>query len=97
MNRDDSATILAHFSEMQVSQLARVSLRQLRSWARSDFYRPVLDRHANPALPVSLYDFQDVACLRVVGLLRNMHGIPMQELRRVKARLQHLGPDLVRT
>lgn len=89
-------SIVSHFSEAQSAHLARISLRQLRWWAKSDFYRPAIDSRANAALPVSLYDFQDLVCLRVVGLLRNVHRISMQELRRVKMRLRHLGPELWR-
>ena len=43
-----------------------------------------------------LYSFRDLACLKVLSSLRNQSKISLQELRKVKDRLSHLGDDLWR-
>ena len=93
MTEIEARTTLRLFGERRTADLAHLSLRQLRSWARSDFYRPAVDARAGPSFPVSLYDYRDVICLRIIGLLRNDHQIPFDELRKVKTRLLLLGPE----
>lgn len=82
------------FSEAQVSQLTSLSVRQLRLWARTEFFRAAIDPRTDPAFTIALYDFRELACLRVIGLLRNKHGVSLQELRRTKQRLSAMGRDL---
>lgn len=82
------------FSEAQVSRLTGLSVRQLRLWAKSDFFRATIDPRRDPAYTIALYDFRELACLRVIGLLRKKHGVSLQELRRTKERLSHMGPDI---
>lgn len=45
---------------------------------------------------VRVYTFRDLLALRTRGLLRREHGVSLQHLREVAARLSHLHPDLWR-
>lgn len=94
MDSRNGSVIAGGFSEAQASALTGVSLRQLRLWARSDFFSPAIDPRTNRAFPATLYDFRDLVCLKVIGQLRNIHRISMKELRRVRDRLCASGPHL---
>jgi uncharacterized protein (DUF433 family) len=90
----DSSSVIAAFTEAQATRLTGISLRQLRYWATHKFFEPSL-KVVDPDLPaMRLYSFRDLACLKVINSLRNKAKIPLQELRRVKDRLSHLGDDL---
>jgi uncharacterized protein (DUF433 family) len=90
----DSSSVIAAFTEAQATRLTGISLRQLRYWATHKFFEPSL-KVVDPDLPaMRLYSFRDLACLKVINSLRNKAKIPLQELRRVKERLSHLGDDL---
>lgn len=86
-------TVLSAFTEDQVERVTGVSRRQLRYWA-SDFYPPgiAVEHCGRPTL--RLYSFRDLVCLKVLDALRNDAKIPLQELRRTKTRLAHLGDDM---
>ncbi len=94
MDSESGSVIAGGFSETQAAALTGVSLRQLRLWARSDFYSPAINPLRNRAFPAILYDFRDLVCLKVIGQLRNRHRISMTELRRVRDRLSESGPHL---
>ena len=83
---DDMTGILG-FSADQVCRLTGLTMRQLRYWDRSGFFSPRFgDRRAHR--PYSrVYSFRDVVGLRALALLRNVHRVPLQELRAVGARL----------
>ena len=90
----DSSSVIVAFTEAQAKRLTGISLRQLRYWATHKFFEPSL-KVVDPDLPaMRLYSFRDLACLKVINSLRNKAKIPLQELRRVKERLSHLGDDL---
>jgi uncharacterized protein (DUF433 family) len=89
-----ASSVVAAFNDEQVERLTGVTRRQLGYWA-ADFYEPSIkidgdDRLAN----LRLYSFRDLVCLKVLNALRNDAKIPLQELRRTKHRLAHLGDDL---
>jgi uncharacterized protein (DUF433 family) len=92
--RYPASNIVAAFTEDQVTRLTGVSKRQLRWWDDRGFFPPAF-AHEDRSEPYSrLYSFRDLVALRVLNALRNEHKVPLQELRRVKKRLSHMGDDL---
>ena len=76
------AEILA-FTADNVCRLTGLSMGQLRYWDKTDFFSPeLLDDHRRRAFG-RIYSFRDVVGLRTIGVLRNQHHIPLQELRKV--------------
>ena len=87
-----ASSVIAAFTEAQAECLTEVSQRQLRYWAAHGFFEPSLA--VKDLRAMRLYSFRDLACLKVLSSLRNQSKISLQELRRVKDRLSHLGDDL---
>jgi uncharacterized protein (DUF433 family) len=86
-------TLVVAFSAEQVSSLTGLSLRQLRYWDSTDFFRPsVLDEPDKPY--GRIYSFRDVVSLRVVALLRNKYQVSLQELRKVGCWLNEQSDDV---
>lgn len=76
------------FTADHVSRLTGLSGRQLRYWDETGFFMPtLLDDHRRRAFG-RIYSFRDVVGLRTIAVLRNMHRVPLQELRRVGEWLQ---------
>jgi uncharacterized protein (DUF433 family) len=92
MAHADINTVIAAFTEEQAERLTGVTRRQLRYWA-ADLYAPSIDVGGDP-FGVRLYSFRDLVCLKVLNALRNDAKIPLQEIKRTKDRLRHLGEDL---
>jgi DNA-binding transcriptional MerR regulator len=68
--------------------LTGLSARQLRYWDETEFFSPaLLDEYKRRAFG-RIYSFRDVVGLRTIAILRNLHRIPLQELRRVGAWLK---------
>jgi DNA-binding transcriptional MerR regulator len=81
-------TELAAFTADHVCRMTGLSARQLRYWDKTEFFSPtLLDTHKRRAFG-RIYTFRDVVGLRTIAVLRNEHGIPLQELRRVGAWLK---------
>lgn len=79
---------LAAFTADHVSRLTGLSPRQVRYWDKTGFFSPtLLDDYRRRAFG-RIYSFRDVVGLRTIAVLRNEHGIPLQELRRVGEWLQ---------
>ena len=76
---------LAAFTADHVSRLTKLSARQLSYWDRTGFFRPTLLREHRRLAFGRIYSFRDVVGLRAIAILRNQHGVPLQELRRVGA------------
>jgi uncharacterized protein (DUF433 family) len=93
MTRAESNTVVAAFTEEQAERLTGVTRRQLRYWA-ADLYAPSITGHCMDLRGLRLYSFRDLVCLKVLNALRNDAKIPLQEIRRTKDRLGHLGDDL---
>jgi uncharacterized protein (DUF433 family) len=73
---------LVGFTVEQTSRLTKLSPRQLMYWDKTGFFSPsVLD--AEKRFFSRFYSFRQVVGLRTIALLRNTHGIPLQELRKV--------------
>lgn len=74
---------LAAFTAEHVCRLTGLSARQLGYWDRTEFFSPtLLDDHRRRAFG-RIYSFRDVVGLRTIAILRNVHRLPLQELRRV--------------
>lgn len=74
---------LVAFTAEHVCRLTGLSARQLRYWDQTAFFSPtLLDDYSRRAFG-RIYSFRDVVGLRVIGVLRKEHNIPLQELRRV--------------
>lgn len=87
------AELLA-FSADHVCRVAGLSHRQLSYWDSTGFFSP---RYAseNRRSPYSrVYSFRDLVGLRTLGLLRNQHHVPLQQLRKVAEWLAPYGPDI---
>ena len=91
---ESSNTIIAAFTEEQVSRLTGVSQRQLRYWAGDDFFIPSIKVDDVGLASVRLYSFRDLVCLKVISWIRNVSRVPLSELRITKKRLSHLGADM---
>lgn len=73
---------ISFFTEDQVRRLTGLSKTQLRYWDQTGFFAP--DTRTENAGPFRrLYSFHDLVGLRTVALLRKVHRVPLQELRRV--------------
>lgn len=78
---------LVAFTAEQVSRLTGLSDHQLRYWDSTGFFRPSLADE--PKRPYGrVYSFRDVVGLRAIAIIRNKHGIPLQELRKLGAWLE---------
>jgi uncharacterized protein (DUF433 family) len=85
------ADIIGAFSEYDAARLSGLSEHQIRMWDTSGFFKPSLAEE-NRRLPFSrVYSFRDIVSLRVLGQLRNKHGVPLQHLRKVSERLHEMG------
>jgi uncharacterized protein (DUF433 family) len=74
---------LAAFTADNVCRLTGLSARQVGYWAKTEFFEPtLLDDYKRRAFG-RIYSFRDVVGLRTIAILRNEHGVPLQELRRV--------------
>jgi DNA-binding transcriptional MerR regulator len=90
----DIGSVIAAFSEEQVERMTGLSKGRLRYWAQTDFFRPSFVEE-NPRLPFSrFYSFKDVVALRTLEILRVRHSVPLQQLRKVAAKLSHLQDSL---
>jgi DNA-binding transcriptional MerR regulator len=85
--------ILAAFSEEQVERLSGLTKAQLRYWDRTGFFQPKYADENRRFVFSRLYSFKDLVALRVLGLLRNEHSVPLQHLRKVAEKLSHLADD----
>jgi uncharacterized protein (DUF433 family) len=74
------------FSAEQVRRLTKLSAGQLTYWDRTGFFHPT---YADDARAFGrIYTFRDVVGLRVIAILRQEHGVSLQELRVVGEHLR---------
>ena len=76
-------TDLAAFTAEHVCRLTGLSARQLGYWDKTDFFSPELLEGFRRRAFGRIYSFRDVVGLRTIAILRNLHRVPLQELRRV--------------
>lgn len=89
----DITNVVAAFSEDQASSLTRLSITRLRYWARTGFFAPsYVDDTSGPY--GKFYSFKDVVALRTLEMLRVRNGVPLQHLRKVAEKLEHLKDGL---
>jgi uncharacterized protein (DUF433 family) len=83
--------VVRAFSTNHVVRLTGLSHAQLRYWDQTGFFRPryAFEDRRSPFSRV--YSFQDVVGLRTLGVLRNVHKIPLQQLRKVAGELTKYG------
>lgn len=94
MAKTDSNVVISAFTEQQVERLTGVTMRQLRYWDGTGFFKPRFG-YAERQLPYSrIYSFRDMVCLKVLNELRNKAKVPLPHLRQVKLKLAKLGEDL---
>jgi uncharacterized protein (DUF433 family) len=87
----DDSNVIGAFGEEEAVRLSGLTIGQLRQWDRDGFLRPSYSPK-NRHLPYSrVYSFRDIVSLRVLGQLRNVHGVPMQHLRKVSQKLADFG------
>lgn len=86
--------LIAAFGEDQVQRLAGITKAQLRHWDRTGLLSPTFGFGDLRAAFGRIYSFRDVVALRVLGTLRNKHGVSVQHLRSVKERLAQPGTDV---
>lgn len=83
----DVENVIRAFSAYHVVRLTGLSLSQLRYWDKTGFFRP---RYAseNRRSPYSrVYSFKNIVGLRTLGVLRKLHKISLQHLRKVAQEL----------
>lgn len=91
---DQKPGVIAAFSESDASRLTGISVRQLRSWDRTDFFKPSLSGEGRRHAYARVYTFRDLVCLQVLNALRNEAKVPLPHLRETKKKLAHLGDDM---
>lgn len=82
-----SAEIVQTFTEGQASRLTGVSRNQLRAWAADGFLVPSVFEQKRVG---RYYSFRDLMNLRVIGTLRNDHGVSLQHLKSVAVKLREM-------
>lgn len=83
MADDKNDNVIRAFSADHVVRLTGLTKRQLAEWDATEFFKPQY-AHENRRSPFSrIYSFRDVVGLRVVSVLRNVHHVSMQHLRKV--------------
>lgn len=76
------------FPLKMASRLARVSEWQASSWVRRGFITPSFGQALEPNKHYYFFSFRDVVALRVMGLLRHNHDLPLQVVGEVSNYLQ---------
>jgi DNA-binding transcriptional MerR regulator len=87
-------SVITAFSEDQVERLTGLSKAQLRYWDRTEFFAPKFAEEDRHRAYSRLYSFKVVVALRTINVLRNQHNVPLQHLRKVAEKLNHLKDDL---
>ncbi len=91
-NWDENKVMMA-FTVDQASRLSGLSRNQLSSWDRSGFFNPSYSDENKRLSYSRIYTFRDIACLRILHVLRNESRVKLGDLREVKDKLSHLGND----
>jgi DNA-binding transcriptional MerR regulator len=94
MSAPSLRNIVAAFSEEQVERLTGLTKAQLRYWDSTGFFTPKFVDEDRRRVYSRLYSFKDIVALRTISVLRNQHNVPLQHLRKVAEKLNHLADDL---
>jgi uncharacterized protein (DUF433 family) len=87
----DKESVIRAFTADHVVRLTGLSQGQLRSWDRDGFFRPEFAYEDRGSPYSRIYSFRDVVGLRTIAVLKTQHKVSLQELRKVAARLAHMG------
>jgi DNA-binding transcriptional MerR regulator len=79
---------------MRAERLTGITIGQLRYWDRTRFFTPSLANEDRRQAYSRVYTFRDVMCLKILNTIRNESKVPLQHLREVKDKLEHLGDDM---
>jgi uncharacterized protein (DUF433 family) len=89
-----TGNVISTFSEEDVERLTGVSIRQLRYWDSTNFFKPSLADENRRLSHSRAYTLRDVACLKILNTIRNESKVPLQHLREVRETLLRLGDEL---
>lgn len=90
----DIGNTIAAFSEEQVQRLTGLTIGRLRYWHKTQFFTPAFVEENKKLAYSRFYSFKDVVALRTLELLRVQNGVPLQHLRKVAEKLNHLRDEL---
>lgn len=85
--------VVMAFSEEDAVRLTGISLRQLRYWDRTGFFRPAFAAENRRVAFSRIYSFKDLVSLRVLNALKNQFQVSLQHLRQVSQKLAHLKDE----
>lgn len=83
--------ILMAFTAQQTSRLANISDRMLRYWENTGVFRPEYVRRRDHGPFRKIYSFRDLVSLRTLALLRKVHKLPLDELRKASEYLDQFA------
>jgi uncharacterized protein (DUF433 family) len=86
--------VIAAFGEDHTVRLTGITRSQLRYWDRIGFYRPSYAEDNRRVAFSRVYSFRDIVSLRALNVLRNQYDVPLQHLRAVSQKLNHLAEDM---
>jgi len=66
-----TGNVISAFSEEDVERLTGVSVRQLRYWDGTGFFKPSLADDNRRWTFSRVYTFRDVVCLKILNTIRN--------------------------
>lgn len=75
-------TVFRAYTTEQAAKVANVSPRRVRYWADTGVLVPSVLYDTSTSPRGTLYSFPDVVGLRTLGILRDRHGLSLQNLRR---------------
>ncbi|MEJ1159663.1 DUF433 domain-containing protein [Prosthecomicrobium sp. N25] len=90
----DVSSIIAAFSEEQVTRITSLSKGRLRYWAKTNFFTPSYVEDSSSAAYSRFYSFKDMVALKTLEILRIQNKVPLQHLRKVADKLSHLKDQL---
>jgi uncharacterized protein (DUF433 family) len=76
-------SVVKAFTREQAARIASVSERRLSYWARHGVLVPSIAYNVSDYPHRFVYSFTDVVGLRTLGLLRDLYGLSLQQLRKV--------------
>lgn len=90
----EMSSVIRAFGADHVVRLTGLSMRQLRYWDETGFFKPRYASEDRRSPYGRIYSFRDVVALRALAVLRKQHKVSLQHLRRVAEELAGLGEDL---
>jgi len=85
----DLENVVFAFSADDVIRLTGLTMAQLQYWDKLGFFPPQYASENRKSPYSRVYSFRDVVGLRTLSLLRNVHRIPFQRVRKFAGKLAH--------